>query len=64
MGDDIAGMWRGFMPRPKQDNCIGPCPMFIATLLTDPSTPALDRETVESLRNAWGGGDATYDWHA
>ena len=32
--------------------------MFIATLLTDPSRPILDRATVESVRNAWGGGDA------
>ena len=32
--------------------------MFIVTLLTDPATPALDRATVESLRNAWGGADA------
>ena len=31
--------------------------MFTATLLTDPARPALDRVTVESLRNAWGGGD-------
>jgi phosphoserine phosphatase len=30
--------------------------MFIATLITDPARPALDRMTVESLRNAWGGG--------
>ncbi len=30
--------------------------MFIATLLTDPARPSLDRATVESLRNAWGGG--------
>lgn len=34
--------------------------MFIATLLTDPSRPILDRATVESLRNAWGGGDAVW----
>ena len=32
--------------------------MFIVTLLTNPATPVLDRTTVESLRNAWGGGDA------
>jgi phosphoserine phosphatase len=30
--------------------------MFIATVLTDPARPALDRTTVDSLRNAWGGG--------
>lgn len=34
--------------------------MFIATLLTNPNTPVLDRVTVESLRNAWGGGDAVW----
>ena len=34
--------------------------MFIATLLTNPAHPALDRTTVESLRNAWGGGDAIW----
>ncbi|MEO6300716.1 MAG: phosphoserine phosphatase SerB [Paracoccaceae bacterium] len=34
--------------------------MFIATLLTNPATPVLDRATVESLRNAWGGGDAIW----
>lgn len=35
-------------------------PMFIATLLTDPNRPILDRATVESVRNAWGGGDAVW----
>ncbi|QCO56565.1 phosphoserine phosphatase SerB [Pseudorhodobacter turbinis] len=34
--------------------------MFTATLLTNPATPILDRTTVESLRNAWGGGDARW----
>ena len=34
--------------------------MFIATLLTNPDRPVLDRVTVESLRNAWGGGDAVW----
>lgn len=34
--------------------------MFIATLLTDPARPVLDRATVEALRNAWGGGDAVW----
>lgn len=34
--------------------------MFIATLLTAPNRPTLDRATVESLRNAWGGGDARW----
>jgi phosphoserine phosphatase len=34
--------------------------MFTATLLTNPAKPVLDRATVESLRNAWGGGDATW----
>lgn len=33
---------------------------YIATLLTNPETPILDRVTVESLRNAWGGGDAVW----
>ncbi|MES2665427.1 MAG: phosphoserine phosphatase SerB [Pseudomonadota bacterium] len=34
--------------------------MFTATLLTNPDRPVLDRVTVESLRNAWGGGDAVW----
>ncbi len=34
--------------------------MFIASLLTNPDSPVLDRATVESLRNAWGGGDARW----
>lgn len=34
--------------------------MFTVTLLTNPETPVLSRETVESLRNAWGGGDARW----
>ena len=34
--------------------------MFIATLLTDPAHPCLDRATVENLRNAWGGGEAQW----
>mgnify|MGYP000473358291 CR=1 FL=1 len=34
--------------------------MFIATLLTDPARPILERATVEALRNAWGGGDAVW----
>lgn len=34
--------------------------MFIATLLTDPAHPTLDRATVETLRNAWGGGEAQW----
>ncbi|MES2432412.1 MAG: phosphoserine phosphatase SerB [Pseudomonadota bacterium] len=34
--------------------------MFVATLLTNPNRPMLDRVTVESLRNAWGGGDAIW----
>ncbi len=34
--------------------------MFVATLLTDPATPRLDRTTVESLRDAWGGGEARW----
>ena len=34
--------------------------MFIATLLTNPIRRGLDRVTVESLRNAWGGGNAVW----
>ncbi|MEP3944960.1 phosphoserine phosphatase SerB [Ascidiaceihabitans sp.] len=34
--------------------------MFIATLLTSPVSPTLDPALVESLRNAWGGGDAVW----
>lgn len=34
--------------------------MFVATLLTNPETPVLDRVAVESLRNAWGGGAARW----
>jgi phosphoserine phosphatase len=34
--------------------------MYVATLLTDPARPLLERVTVESLRNAWGGGDARW----
>ncbi len=34
--------------------------MFVATLLTNPDHPVLERVTVESLRNAWGGGDAVW----
>ena len=34
--------------------------MFIVTLLTSPTRPALDPALVESLRNAWGGGDAVW----
>ncbi len=34
--------------------------MYIATLVTNPAAPALDRAMVENLRNAWGGGDAIW----
>jgi len=34
--------------------------MFIATLLSAPSARALDPALVDSLRNAWGGGDAVW----
>ena len=34
--------------------------MFIATLLTNPATPRLEGALVDSLRNAWGGGDAQW----
>jgi phosphoserine phosphatase len=36
------------------------CPMYVVTLLTNPETPVLERVTVESLRNAWGGGEARW----
>ena len=36
--------------------------MYFATLLTAPTAPSLDPALVDSLRNAWGGGDA--DWLA
>jgi phosphoserine phosphatase len=34
--------------------------MHVVTLLTNPETPVLERETVESLRNAWSGGGARW----
>jgi phosphoserine phosphatase len=34
--------------------------MHVVTLLTSPETPVLERVTVESLRNAWGGGEARW----
>lgn len=34
--------------------------MYIATMLTDPAKPVLECTMVESLRNAWGGGDARW----
>jgi phosphoserine phosphatase len=34
--------------------------MFTVTLLTNPETPVLERVTVDSLRNAWGGGAARW----
>lgn len=34
--------------------------MFTVSLLTSPDRPVLDRVAVESLRNAWGGGDALW----
>ncbi|UWR22414.1 phosphoserine phosphatase SerB [Sulfitobacter sp. S190] len=34
--------------------------MYTAILLTSPEKPALDPSLVESLRNAWGGGDAVW----
>ena len=34
--------------------------MFTASLFTDPDRPSLDRVTVESLRDAWGGGAAVW----
>jgi len=34
--------------------------MYVATLLTSPAQPSLDSALVRSLRNAWGGGEATW----
>ncbi|WP_417838173.1 phosphoserine phosphatase SerB [Tritonibacter scottomollicae] len=34
--------------------------MYIATLLVNPTTPTLEPALVESLRNAWGGGEANW----
>jgi len=34
--------------------------MHVATLLTNPAHPVLERATVEALRNAWGGGEAVW----
>ena len=34
--------------------------MYVATLLTNPATPSLEATLVESLRNAWGGGEASW----
>lgn len=34
--------------------------MFTIVLLTSPASPCLDPSLVESLRNAWGGGDAVW----
>ena len=34
--------------------------MFTATLLVNPTTPALEPALVENLRNAWGGGEANW----
>jgi phosphoserine phosphatase len=34
--------------------------MHVVTLLTNPETPVLERVTVESLRDAWGGGQARW----
>ncbi|WP_323035284.1 phosphoserine phosphatase SerB [Pararhodobacter sp.] len=34
--------------------------MFIATLLTNPQTPTLEHTLIETLRNAWGGGEARW----
>ena len=34
--------------------------MYVATLLTSPAQPSLDPALVESLRNAWGGGDVQW----
>ncbi|NOE35080.1 MULTISPECIES: phosphoserine phosphatase SerB [unclassified Ruegeria] len=34
--------------------------MYVATLLTNPAAPSLDRALPETLRNAWGGGDVIW----
>ena len=34
--------------------------MYTVTLLTNPANPTLDPALVDSLRNAWGGGDAVW----
>ena len=34
--------------------------MFVCTLLTDPAAPDLEGALIESLRNAWGGGDVQW----
>lgn len=34
--------------------------MFTAVLLTSPNNPSLEATMVETLRNAWGGGEATW----
>lgn len=34
--------------------------MFVCTLITNPVAPALEGALVESLRNAWGGGDVQW----
>ncbi|KPQ05791.1 MAG: phosphoserine phosphatase SerB [Rhodobacteraceae bacterium HLUCCA12] len=34
--------------------------MFVVTLLSNPARPALEPALVESLRNAWGGGEARW----
>ncbi|AXT28028.1 phosphoserine phosphatase SerB [Ruegeria sp. AD91A] len=34
--------------------------MYVATLLTNPAAPSLDSALTESLRNAWGGGEALW----
>jgi len=34
--------------------------MYTASILTSPDTPVLEPALVESLRNAWGGGDAQW----
>jgi phosphoserine phosphatase len=39
---------------------IGNSPMFIASLITNPAGRPLDRVAVESLRDAWGGGEAVW----
>ncbi len=34
--------------------------MYVATLLTNPTTPSLEAPMLDALRNAWGGGEVTW----
>lgn len=43
-----------------QINCLGTFALFVVTLIAAPTARNLDRSLVDSLRNAWGGGDAIW----